>query len=245
MWVDVNVHLELMPAPSVSVNQAAAAMAVKFIATGTYPDQWDWLVDRTPYLAFGLHPRYAVQTSDWMSLLERHLRENPRSAVGEIGLDFRPQMPSREVQRVVFERQLALAKELDRSVIIHAVKSHSEVISALRRVGLNRFVIHAFSGSENIAADYLAMGGYLSAGGLLTYTPRPKALQVFRSMPRNRLLLETDAPDLPLAGMDQSSPEYLPIIGQSLALDLEISSSALEQLSYANACALFDYEFVQ
>ena len=88
MWVDVNVHLELMLAPSVSVNQAAAAMAVKFIATGTYPDQWDWLVDRTPYLAFGLHPRYAVQTSDWMLLLERHLRENPRSAVGEIGLDF-------------------------------------------------------------------------------------------------------------------------------------------------------------
>ena len=82
------------------------------------------------------------------------------------------------------------------------------------------------------------MGGYLSAGGLLTRTPRPKALEVFRSMPRSRLLLETDAPDLPPADMDQSSPEYLPIIGQSLALDLEISLSALEQLSYANACAL-------
>ena len=50
------------------------------------------------------------------------------------------------------------------------------MISTLKRVGLSRFVIHAFSGSENIAADYLAMGGYLSAGGLLTRTPRPKAL---------------------------------------------------------------------
>ena len=86
MWVDINVHLELMSVPSESVNQAAAAVAVKFIATGTNPDQWDWLVGRTSYLAFGLHPRYAVQTSDWMLLLERHLRENPRSAVGEIGL---------------------------------------------------------------------------------------------------------------------------------------------------------------
>ena len=245
MWVDINVHLELMSVPSESVNQAAAAVAVKFIATGTNPDQWDWLVGRTSYLAFGLHPRYAEQTSDWMSLLERYLCESPRYAIGEIGLDFRPQMPAREIQQMVFERQLFLAKELDRPVIIHAVKSHSEVISTLKRVGLSRFVIHAFSGSENIAADYLAMGGYLSAGGLLTRTPRPKALEVFRSMPRNRLLLETDAPDLPPADMDQSSPEYLPIIGQSLALDLEISLSALEQLSYANACALFDYDFVQ
>ena len=245
MWVDINVHLELMHAPSESVHQAATAAAVKFIATGTDPDQWDWLVGRTSNVAFGLHPRYAAQTSDWVSLLEGYLRKNPRCAMGEIGLDFRSQMPNRELQKKVFERQLALAKELDRPVIIHAVKAHSEVISALKRVGLSRFVIHAFSGSENIAADYLAMGGYLSASGVLMRTPRPKALQVFRAMPRNRLLFETDAPDLPLAGMNQSSPEFLPIIGQSLALDLEISLSALEQLSYANARTLFDYDFVQ
>ncbi|MBU25297.1 MAG: hypothetical protein CMD99_04625 [Gammaproteobacteria bacterium] len=245
MWIDINVHLELMPASSESVKKAAAAVSVEFIATGTNPDQWDWLVDRTSFLAFGLHPRYAVQTSDWMSLLEGYLRENPRYAMGEIGLDFRRQMPIREEQEIVFESQLALAKELDRPVIIHAVKSHPEVISALKRVGLSRFVIHAFSGSEDIAADYLAMGGYLSAGGLLTRMPRPKTLQVFRSMPLNRLLLETDAPDLPPAGMDHSSPEYLPIIAQSLASDLDINLSALEQLSYSNACALFDYDFAQ
>ena len=129
MWVDINVHLELMSVPSESVNQAAAAVAVNFIATGTNPDQWDWLVGRTPYLAFGLHPRYAVQTSDWMSLLERYLCESPRSRLGKSGLDFRPQMPARYSRW--FLRDNSLAKELDRPVIIHAVKSHFEVISTL------------------------------------------------------------------------------------------------------------------
>ena len=245
MWVDINVHLELMSAPTESVNQAANASAVNFIATGTHPDQWRWLVGRTRYLAFGLHPQYAVQSSDWLSLLEHYLRTHPRSAMGEAGLDFRPYMPAQDIQKLAFENQLALAKDMDRPVIIHAVKSHTDVISALKRVGLNRFVIHAFSGSEDIAAAYLTLGGYLSAGGLMTRTPRPRVLGVFRNMPTHRLLFETDAPDLPLTEMGKGSPEHLPEIGRSLALDLGISVSALEQLSYSNACVLFDHDFVQ
>jgi TatD DNase family protein len=245
VWVDINVHLELMSASTESVNQAADASSVNFIATGTHPDQWRWLVGRTHYLAFGLHPQYAADSSDWLGLLEHYLRSHPCSALGEVGLDFRPQMPAQDIQQLVFEDQLALAKELDRPVIIHAVKSHTEVISTLKSVGLNRFVIHAFLGSEDIAAAYLTLGGYLSAGGLTTRTPRPRALDVFRKMPTHRLLLETDAPDLPLTGIVEGSPEHLPIIGRSLAADLEISVSALEQLSYTNACVLFDHDFAQ
>ena len=245
MWVDINVHLELMSASTESVNQATNASSVKFIATGTHPDQWRWLVGRTRHLAFGLHPQYAAVSSDWFSLLEQYLGSHPGSAMGEVGLDFRPHMPAREIQQRVFENQLALAKELDRPVIIHAVKSHTEVISTLKRVGLNRFVIHAFLGSEDIAAAYLTLGGYLSAGGLMTRTPRPRALDVFRNMPTHRLLLETDAPDLPMTETVESSPEHLPMIGRSLAADLGVSVPALEQLSCSNACVLFDHDFSQ
>lgn len=234
-----------MSASTETVNQAAEASAVKFIATGTHPDQWHWLVGRTRYLAFGLHPQYAARSSDWLSLLEDYLLRHPGSAMGEIGLDFRPTMPAQDVQQRVFENQLALGKELDRPVIIHAVKSHAEVISTLKRIGLNRFVVHAFLGSEDIADAYLTLGGYLSAGGLMTRTPRPRALDVFRNMPTNRLLLETDSPDLPLTGIVEGSPEHLPMIGRSLAADLGISVSALEQLSYSNACVLFDHDFAQ
>ena len=79
----------------------------------------------------------------------------------------------------------------------------------------------------------------------MTRTPRPRALDVFRNMPTHRLLLETDAPDLPMTGMVESSPEHLPMIGRSLAVDLGISVPALEQLSYSNACVLFDHDFSQ
>jgi TatD DNase family protein len=245
VWVDINVHLELMSASTESVKQSANALSVNFIATGTHPEQWRWLVGRTRYLAFGLHPQHAVDSSDWLSLLEHYLCSYPDSALGEIGLDFRPYMPAQDIQQRVFENQLALARELDRPVIIHAVKSHTEVISTLRRVGLNRFVIHAFLGSEDIAAAYLILGGYLSAGGLMTRTPRPRALDVFRNMPLHRLLLETDAPDLPLTGRVEGSPADLPMIGRSLAADLGISVSVLEQLSHSNACVLFDHDFAQ
>ena len=76
-------------------------------------------------------------------------------------------------------------------------------------------------------------------------TPRPRALDVFCNMSTHRLLLETDAPDLPMTGMVESSPEHLPMIGRSLAVDLGISVPALEQLSYSNACVLFDHDFSQ
>ena len=95
--------------------------------------------------------------------------------------------------------QLELARSFDRAVIIHAVKSHNEVITSLKRVQCERFVIHAFTGSKEIAEAYLSLGGYLSAGGLITRKPHPRALSVFQSIPKSRLLLETDAPDLPIA----------------------------------------------
>ena len=109
MWVEINVHLEVMSASTESVNQAANASSVNFIATGTHPEHGRWIGGRTRNLACGLQPRYAAVSSDWFSLLEQYLGSHPGSAMGEVGLDFRPQMPEREIQQRVFENQLALA----------------------------------------------------------------------------------------------------------------------------------------
>lgn len=234
-----------MSRPVEQISQEAIQASVDFIATGTHPGQWAWVEDRTPHAAFGLHPTHCLQTGDWLADLEETLVRNPLSAIGEIGLDFRKGMPPCDIQIEHFENQLSLAKTLNRPVIIHAVKAHSEVVASIKRVKWDRFVIHAFTGSEMIANDYLSLGGYLSAGGLMTRIPRPKALNVFQSMPRNRLLLETDAPDLPPLGHLEGSPAHLPLIGQSLALDLNLSVSALQQMSTQNAQALFDYDFAQ
>jgi TatD DNase family protein len=245
MWVDINAHLELMSSPPEHVLEAARSVDVNFIATGTHPDQWHWIESRAPYLAFGLHPHHVDQQCPWLSILEDLLTRYPQSAVGEVGLDFRSGMPSEESQIHAFESQLALAQSLDRAVIIHAVKSNHEVIKSLRRLKCERFVIHAFTGSREIASAYLSLGGYLSAGGLITREPKPRVVSVFQSIPQDRILLETDAPDLPFAGEQEGSPAHLPLIGCALAKDLGFSESALQQLCTQNAQNLFDYDFSQ
>ena len=245
MWFDINAHLELMSSPPEHVLEEARAVGVNFIATGTHPDQWHWIEGQSPYVAFGLHPHYVDQPSPWLSILDDLLTRYPQSAVGEVGLDFRSGMPDKELQIHAFESQLALAQSLDRAVIIHAVKSHHEVINSLRRMKCERFVIHAFTGSREIASAYLSLGGYLSVGGLITREPKPRVISIFQSMPRNRILVETDAPDLPIAGEQEGSPAHLPLIGCALAKDLGLSESALQQLCTQNAQNLFDYDFSQ
>jgi TatD DNase family protein len=245
MWIDINAHLELMSSPPEHVLEATRAVGVNFIATGTHPDQWRWIEGQSPYAAFGLHPHHVDQQCQWLTILEDLLTRYPQSAVGEVGLDFRSGMASKESQIHAFESQLALAQSLDRAVIIHAVKSHHDVINSLRRVKCERFVIHAFTGSHDIASAYLSLGGYLSAGGLITREPKPRVISVFQSIPRDRILLETDAPDLPIAGEQEGSPAHLPLVGRALAGILGLSESALQQLCTQNAQNLFDYDFSQ
>lgn len=245
MWVDINTHLELMSAPPDQVLTDAHAANVTYIATGTHPEQWRWLEGRAPHVAFGLHPHYLTVESDWLVTLEDLLHRDEQRAVGEIGLDFRHGMPRPEHQIRVFENQLSLAQSLDRAVIIHTVKSHHEVIASLKRVRCERFVIHAFTGSRDIAQTYLSLGGYLSAGGLITREPKPRVVSVFQSISKERILLETNAPDLPIAGHRLGSPAHLPQIGRDLAEILGFTETGLQQLSTQNAQRLFDYDFFQ
>ena len=245
MWIDINTHLELMSTPPDQVLKDAHAANVTYIATGTRPEQWRWLEGRAPHVAFGLHPHHLTDESDWLVTLEDLLHRDEQCAVGEIGLDFRHGMPQPDLQIRVFENQLSLAQSLDRAVIIHTVKSHHEVIASLKRVRCERFVIHAFTGSREIAQTYLSLGGYLSAGGLITREPRPRVVSIFQSIPKERILLETDAPDLPILGYRHGSPAHLPQIGRGLAEILGLTETALQQLSTQNAQRLFDYDFFQ
>ena len=211
MWVDINAHLELMSSSVEVVLSEAQEASVKFIATDTDPLQWKWLNGRVPYVAFGLHPHKVIQNNSWLCELERLLIENPLSPIGEIGLDYRSNMPAFEMQSVCFEGQLCLSRELNRPVIIHALRSHGDVIASLKKIQCTRFVIHAFNGSQEIANIYLNLGGYLSASGLITWRPVPRSVAVFQSIPRDRLLIETDAPDLLPLGVISGAPNMLAI----------------------------------
>lgn len=174
-------------------------------------------------IAFGLHPYFLEssfkQSLDVMaSMIAQHREEIV--AVGEIGLDLAiTERVSFKLQKQAFQSQLALAKQYQLPVILHHRKSHNELIQILK---LNDFrnggVVHAFSGSLQVARQYIEMGFKLGVGGTITYPRAQKTRETIAQVPLDTLLLETDAPDMPLCGKQGqvNSPLNLPEIVASL-----------------------------
>ncbi len=243
VWVDCNVHVESLTCPQAALSRARDA-SVCCVATGVSPDQWAFLSKvRGVHRAYGLHPLSAVVPNEWLSSLNQYLTADPSAAIGEIGLDFRRGSPETSGQIERCRQQLELALTLDRPVILHAVKAHHVLYPLLKEMGIHRFMVHAFNGSADVAERYLDLGGWLSLGGMATWHPVPKGLSVFAQMPLDRVLLETDAPDLPIQGKDAGEPSDLPEVGHALAVLRGLSDQAVAQQTRRNAEAFFGVDF--
>lgn len=198
----------------------------QLVIPGTDPDQWvrarslcesphlDW------YFAAGMHPWWLDRAGeDWESACRDFLAHPRCVAVGECGLDKHIDTPMSE-QEALLEVHLEMARACDKPVILHCVKAHNELIRRLKRHRFSRGgVVHAFSGSADIAQTYWQMGFRLGVGGVITYERARKTRAAVSRVPLEALLLETDAPDMPVSGRqgERNSPEFLPVIAQTLA----------------------------
>ena len=109
--------------------------------------------------------------------------------------------PQFERQQSVLQAQLKLAKQHDLPVILHSRRTHDQLAAALRRMQLpRRGVVHGFAGSLSQAQAFIRLGYYIGVGGTITYERAQKTRGVMAQLPLEALLLETDAPDMPLAG---------------------------------------------
>jgi TatD DNase family protein len=155
--------------------------------------------------AFGVHPWYAAaQPPDWLAQLEAHLAAHPTAPVGEIGMDGLRADVSREVQRQVLLAQLDLAVRAARPVVLHGARAWGELLALLKPFAprLPGFVAHAFSGSEETLREFVALGGHISFAGTVCNPAARRARGAAAAVPRERLLIETDAPDLLPQGAD-------------------------------------------
>lgn len=174
-------------------------------------------IQRTQLLpSYGLHPWHVGNRSaDWLSTLRAQLTADPTAAIGEIGLDrwildrARPddlrltglRRAPVEEQLDVFAAQLALAVESDRPVTIHCIDAHGALFDALRnsRRPQRGFLLHAYAGSLEMMKSFAELGAYFSFNGYFLDPRRAARLQpVYRAIPSDRLLVETDAPAMPL-----------------------------------------------
>lgn len=228
-------------------SRCRAAGLERLVIPGTDPEQWSRarrLCEAQPDWAFaaGLHPWWLDRAGgQWPASCERFLAHPSCVAVGECGLDGLIERPI-EQQRSLLEVHLALAQAHDKPVILHCVKAHNELIRTLKRHRLPRGgVVHAFSGSEELARTYWQMGFYLGVGGVITYSRARKTRAAVAALPLEALLLETDAPDMPLSGRQgqRNSPEYLPQVADVLAQLRDAPRERIAEQTTANARALF------
>ena len=156
------------------------------------------------WVALGLHP-IVIEThrDEDLDLLEEAIRAGSDKlvAIGEIGLDLYREDPQFDRQEAILAAQLKLAKRYDLPVILHSRRTHDKLAMHLKRHDLPRTgVVHGFAGSLQQAQRFIDMGYSIGVGGTITYPRASKTRDVMARLPLSALLLETDAPDMPLNG---------------------------------------------
>ena len=148
--------------------------------------------------AFGLHPwKVKGRAEGWLETLRDFLTRFPSAGVGEIGLDRWIEDHDIDDQLVVFRKQLDLALELSRPCTIHCLRAWGQLLKELAsRESLPRFLVHSFGGSIETGRKLADLGAYFSFSGHFLHSRKEKVVEVFRQLPKDRILVETDAPDM-------------------------------------------------
>lgn len=159
--------------------------------------------DTVIFRGFGLHPYFIEQhTTDDIYWLEQQLQLHPKACVGEVGLDTT--CANYEFQYRLFCQQVELAGTYHRPLVLHHRKTQPELLRVIKqhRSSLPEYagVIHAFSGSVEQANEWIELGFMLGVGGTISYKRAKKTRTAIRQVSAQHLVLETDAPDMPLAG---------------------------------------------
>ena len=224
---------------------------------GVSPDQWPAACGLSETLSnchygAGLHPWWIEKEKklvssneiDLKQLVNRIVQEIDQPhciAIGECGLDKRCSTPM-SLQQDLFVLQANIAAEYGLPLIVHCVKAHNEVFQGLKKSGASKGVIHGFSGSAEMARSYWDMGFYLGVGGTITYERANKTREAVRQIPLEAIVLESDAPDMPLCGKQgqRNSPEYLPLVLSTIA---ELRNQTIDEIAhqlFQNTTQLFN-----
>ncbi len=193
------------------------------------------------YAAVGIQPNYCAQAAagDWDAILA--LVDRPEVvALGETGLDRYWDYAPLELQQDYFDRHLRLSQKTDLPFIVHTRDSDAEVLSMLREArsrGPLAGVMHSFTGTSETAAECLELGLFISFAGMVTFKKSDSLRAVARSIPDDRILIETDSPYLaphPLRGK-RNEPANLIHTASCLARERGQSLDEFARLTTANA----------
>ena len=170
-------------------------------------------------------------------------------AIGEIGLDYHYPEPAKEIQQQWFRRQLNLAADVKKPVIIHSREACQDTLACMRAEHAEQIggVIHCYSYSKEAAQEFLKMGFYFGFGGVVTFKNAKKAVEAVEAIPIEKILLETDCPYMapePNRGKRNYSG-YLPYVAERIAQIKQMTAQEVIDITNANARKLFGLSAVQ
>jgi TatD DNase family protein len=196
------------------------------------------------WCAIGYHPYEADKVKEeQLEDLKRLATENEKVvAIGECGLDYYRDWASKQNQWRIFEKQLEIAKELNLPVVIHSRDADEDTVSILKTSGVEKGVIHCFTGTETLLKGALDLGFYISFSGIVTYKNANDLRELAKKVPLDRILVETDSPYLapvPKRGK-KNMPPYVFYTMKFLSEWLKVPLDMFNRITTTNAVKLFD-----
>jgi len=194
------------------------------------------------FAAVGLHPEEVQNNRDadlhWLKIMATAPKV---VAIGEIGLDYYWDKTYQKEQIAYFQKQMVMASDLNLPVLVHSREASADTFEILKnRIG--RGVLHCYSGSLEMAREFVKLGYYLGIGGVVTFKNSKEIKRVVTEIPLEHLLTETDGPYLapaPYRGK-LNKPEYLPLIIEAIGELKGIDRNIVEKSLFENAIKLFN-----
>jgi TatD DNase family protein len=197
------------------------------------------------YAVLGIHPHNAKDIDKSTYPILRNLTQYDKvCALGEIGLDFFRNLSPQKVQIKRFRELIALARELKLPIVVHDRNAHQETLSILKEEKASEVggVIHCFSGDYKMASECLDMGFYISIPGTITFKNATSLQEIVRSIPLERILLETDSPFLapmPFRGK-RNEPSYVRYVADKIAKLKKLDFEEVASVTSQNVKTLFE-----
>lgn len=193
------------------------------------------------YVTLGIHPEEVDNVSaDDYNFIINNLKNSKVIAIGEIGLDYHLEVVNKEKQKEAFERQLIIAEQNNLPVVIHCRDAYFDTINILKRHNV-KGVIHCFSGSKEIANEFIKLGFYLGVTGVVTFK-NAKLIDTIKTLGIEKFILETDSPYLtPVPNRGKINiPGYTNDIAFFIADNLKVDIDDIKRITNKNVFSVFD-----
>lgn len=252
-YIETHCHLDYLKAfPLEEILQKSREAGLeKIITIAVEPDNLDAVIEiankyEQVYTTQGVHPHDAskIKPEDLIKIKNQAKAQGKVVAIGEIGLDYHYNNSPQDVQRTMFEAQLAIAEELNLPVVIHTRDADADTLSILKnhaRFLKKKGVIHSFTSGRELAEYAIAEGFKIGFNGIISFPKAQNVREILELTPLSNILLETDSPFLtpvPHRGKE-NGPYYLPFVAQKMAQVKNVDLNQMLPIIYQNTIDLF------